>query len=358
MRKYKPEQHNPVLAVIALILTLSFSLWLVNQRTSIKTSAANAKVSCTNLSTSVTSGIAPLTTNFSLSGFAAKGSSISQYRFVFGDGAVDILSSTPSASHSYINPGTYIAKGYLVDKQGNVYGGTGDCQKTISVRDGTIVVDKTYVAVTLDAKNSITSLLYGSGFSITSEGATGFQIKYNEPTQGQGFETSSGGIVTGRTVNIRTYINPIKGDGVYSGSAIVQYSKNGVWSNGPTVSYVITLINSPYITSGTIKLDKTDVNVTLRRDPNTVSSLVYGPGFTITSEGASGFQIKYNEPTQGQGFDLSSGGMTPNMVVTVRTYINTNKPNGIYSGSAVVQYSKNGVWSDGPTVTYTINLTD
>ena len=113
---------------------------------------------------------------------------------------------------------------------------------------------------------------------------------------------------------------------------------------------------TPQPTPGPISVDKTSVNVTLDRN-NAVGGLVYGQGFNITSNAADGWQIRYNEPTQGQGFYESSGGTVPGRTSAIRTYINTNKPNGVYTGSAVVQYAVSGRWFDGPTVSYTINLT-
>lgn len=105
-----------------------------------------------------------------------------------------------------------------------------------------ITVSKIKVNITLHRTDAQYGLVYGKGFSITSLRATGFQIKYNQPTQGQGFYQSSGGMLTGSTVNIQTYINTNKPNGVYTGSAIIQYYYNGVWLNGPTVYYRIKLI--------------------------------------------------------------------------------------------------------------------
>ena len=110
-------------------------------------------------------------------------------------------------------------------------------------------------------------------------------------------------------------------------------------------------------TSGTITVSTNSVNVTLSR-ANAQNSLIYGTGFTVTSQGAIGWSIHYSEPTSGQGFYESSGGMIPGGSTNIRTYINTNKTNGEYTGSAVVFYDKDGSWQSGPTVTYTINLTD
>ncbi|QQG40778.1 MAG: hypothetical protein HYV37_00435 [Candidatus Levyibacteriota bacterium] len=126
-------------------------------------------------------------------------------------------------------------------------------------------------------------------------------------------------------------------------------------TDNPPVSSPIS-IPLPIPTSG-ISVDTNSVNVNLAR-VNAQDGLIYGPGFTITSSGATGWQIKYNQPTQGQGFYESSGGINSGSSATIRTYINTNKPNGIYTGSAIIQYYQYSSWHDGPTVQYTITLTD
>ncbi|MBI2017744.1 hypothetical protein HYS92_01705 [Candidatus Daviesbacteria bacterium] len=98
------------------------------------------------------------------------------------------------------------------------------------------------------------------------------------------------------------------------------------------------------------------VVVTLDRN-NAQYGLVYWPGFTLTSKGATAWQIKYSSPTQGQGFYESSGGIAPNGSTNIRAYINVNKPNGTYVGLATIRYYQDGKWYDGPSVKYTIHLT-
>lgn len=104
-----------------------------------------------------------------------------------------------------------------------------------------------------------------------------------------------------------------------------------------------------------IELNRASVAVTLNRS-KAKNNIVSGQGFKITSKGATAFEIKYNEPTQGQGFTVSSGGITNGQTVEIGTYVSANKPNGVYKGSAVVRYYQNGVWKDGPTVYYRIRL--
>ncbi len=221
---------------------------------------------------------------------------------------------------------------------------------------GSIVVDKSNVTVSLYKDQAVNSLIFGTGFKIMSTGATGWQIKYDQPTSGQGFYESSGGISSNGSADVRAYINASKPNGVYSGSAIVQYQKNGQWFDGPRVSYTITLFG-PATPATNITVDKTSVSVTLDRTGIQTGQLIYGSGFTITSQTATGWEIKYNEATSGQGFYESSGGINPGSSTNIRTYINTNKTNGTYTGSAIVRYEKNGTWYDGPTVSYSIVLT-
>lgn len=115
--------------------------------------------------------------------------------------------------------------------------------------------------------------------------------------------------------------------------------------------------SAPAQASGGVSVSTTSVSVTLSKAQQD-NGLIYGSGFTITSQGATGFQIKDSVPTQGQGFYETSGGMSNGSSSSVRSYISPNKGNGTYSGSVVVQYQSNGSWTDGPTVSYTITLTD
>lgn len=106
-----------------------------------------------------------------------------------------------------------------------------------------------------------------------------------------------------------------------------------------------------------IIVDKNSVEVILDK-ANAQSGFVYGEGFKITSIDADGWELYNNEGTQGYGFYDASGGIVPGRIDSIRTYINTNLPTGIYSGSVKVRYSKNYIWYDGPTVTYKITLKD
>jgi hypothetical protein len=167
-------------------------------------------------------------------------------------------------------------------------------------------------------------------------------------------------MVTGQTVNVQTYINSNKPDGTYSGSAVLNFyaPDKQAWLPGPTVTYTINLVDSYY--TDFLTVTPFAANVTLHRSSANPSGLIMGNGLVISDLKAGGYEFKYNEPTQGQGFYQSSGGLVPGHSVQIQTYINSNKPNGTYQGSAILQYynSQTAQWVDGPTVTYSITLTN
>ena len=97
-----------------------------------------------------------------------------------------------------------------------------------------------------------------------------------------------------------------------------------------------------------------------RKNIDTATGLIFGKSINITNvtSAAGDFEISYTTPTQGVGFYTSSGGLQANQVLSDKTYINPSKPNGSYSGSAVVQYYVPVLqkWENGPTVVYHITL--
>ena len=194
-----------------------------------------------------------------------------------------------------------------------------------------IKVDKNTVEVTLDKVNAQYGLIYGTGFKITSIDANGWQIKYNEPTSGQGFYESSGGIVPGGIATIRSYINSSKAVGTYTGSATVMYSKNNVWYNGPSVVYKITLIDS-------------SVLPTLTLTPTPI------PNISFTGVGAFDLNIyNYSKPFDGQLSIDQSGRMftltcSQSMVNCFLSAQISNKNRTAYP------LSNTTVWVDNPLI--------
>lgn len=144
--------------------------------------------------------------------------------------------------------------------------------------------------------------------------------------------------------------------GGVSGSATVRAIVTKGRDTIAQTSFNVAVIASLIPATGVI-LDKNMVEVTLDK-ANAQYGLIYGDGFKITSFNASGWAIKYNEPTSGQGFNLSSGGISPGDSTDIRSYISVNKSVGVYTGSAIVRYAKDGIWYDGPSITYKITLID
>lgn len=128
----------------------------------------------------------------------------------------------------------------------------------------------------------------------------------------------------------------------------------------PTSTVTPTAVQIPVPTATAtltpgVTVDTTEVAATLNRAFVTGSGLVYGQGFTATSQGVvTGWSLRINDPTQGQGF--YPGGVSGNATY-VQTYVNGNKPDGQYTGSStIIYYDQNGASHTGPTVAYTIDL--
>ena len=239
-----------------------------------------------------------------------------------------------------------------------------------------LTIDKTNVETTMgrdfpnytlmqkDQIGYTEGLLYGPGFTITNKTAKGYTIKYNQPTQGVGFYESSGGLQTGQTVKIHCYINPNKPNGVYKGSVTLQYNAilPGATTtqlyDGPTINYTITLVDSNY--KDYLEVSPLSLNVTLSRGNIKYPSYIFGPGYIFTAkENTTGFQFVRLSGNQDEGTYGYSGGLQKGQVYDTRSYISPNKPNGVYSGSYTLQYyNSKGLWLNGPTLTYSITLTD
>jgi hypothetical protein len=273
--------------------------------------------------------------------------------------------------HTYVNPsladGTYSGSAnlfyYAPDQNAWVSGPT--ITYSIHLVDYVytdyLTVSTTAYAVTLsrEAKNS-SGLIFGPGPIVTSVGAGGFEFKYNEPTGRQGFYPASGGMVSGQTINIQSYINPDKPNGIYTGTAVLEFyaPDKRQWLPGPTVTYSINLVDSYYTDFLTVA--PLSVNVTLHRSNANPSGLILGTGMTISDLKAGGYEFRYAARTVGQGFYQSSGGLVPGHSVKINAYINKTNPNGTYRGTAILQYynSQTAQWIDGPTVLYSITLTN
>lgn len=183
--KPKAKEKNNTLGLLVLLLLASgtfATVSLLKNGTGMFTKAASKNkppVFCTDLTVVPQTGSAPLEVSATVSGTSKGGDKIYSYAFDFGDGTSLVKSSTPTQTHLYEKPGNFVAKGYVMAKISGQVGGTDKCAKNITVNAGTISLDRTSVTETLDVANADVNsgLIFGNGFNITSEGATGFQIK-------------------------------------------------------------------------------------------------------------------------------------------------------------------------------------
>lgn len=112
------------------------------------------------------------------------------------------------------------------------------------------------------------------------------------------------------------------------------------------------------------------VGLELVKDYQSISGLTMKEVLTITSYGATTWQLKNNNdasykppdedwrsvPAQGFGFYESSGGISPGQNIKVRAYVNNNKPHGVYKGSYTLQEVEQGKAIDVQKIDYTLDV--
>ncbi len=96
------------------------------------TVASPSAAVCDNLTANPTSGTAPLTVSFTLTGHATPAGSIVSYKFDFGDGTAPRGQSSNTISYTYTKDGTFTAKGTVTDASSNVSPDVTSCQVTIT----------------------------------------------------------------------------------------------------------------------------------------------------------------------------------------------------------------------------------
>lgn len=93
-----------------------------------------------------------------------------------------------------------------------------------------------------------------------------------------------------------------------------------------------------------------------------VQNLLYGPGLNLVcNEETYAWEIRYEKPTQGAGFYEARGeGLaTRDKSVSLRTYINPSKQNGVYEGNAKLRcMSRQGTLLEEIPLRYRITLVD
>lgn len=216
-----------------------------------------------------------------------------------------------------------------------------------------------YALMTKDGSGYTTGLLYGKGFTISNKTAGGYELYSSSGSQGVSFYESSSGMANNHTYKIHTYINPNNANGKYTGSYVLKYNPPGSsdWVNGPTIKYDVTLTDSIYTNYLTVSPKK--VSITLSKTQAS-GGLVYGSGPIIKGVQSTSFNVYNNQTTQGQGFYISSGGISAGQSTNIQTYMNVNKPDGVYTGTATLRYYVSALqkWENGPTLSYTITLTN
>jgi hypothetical protein len=250
----------------------------------------------------------------------------------------------------FIIVGTYL----LVDSNADTLTPSFAQYLTVSARNANNVLSRG------NPKNTPNGYIFGPGLTITGVQLTSFELYANTPSQGVGFYTVSGGLGAGQTDTIQTYVNPNKPNGVYTGNYTLKYyvSSTHQWLSGPVISYRIKLVNHSYTDYLTVSNLSTTVTLS-KSQASPHSGLVLADEPSITALQNSGFEVVYNQPTQGKGFYISSGGIQTGQTVDLQAYISTGEPDGTYTGTAALKYlNSSNQWVDGPTLTYSITLTN
>lgn len=104
------------------------------------------------------------------------------------------------------------------------------------------------------------------------------------------------------------------------------------------------------------------VSAQLHRSDTDSTGRIYGPGFSVLNNRATGFLFfKTRERYPEQGFDLTSGGFGPGEELKVRTYINGGYPDGQYAEAYLLEFLTQAgyvVCRENPTLQYLISLSN
>jgi len=202
--------------------------------------------------------------------------------------------------------------------------------------------------------------IFGPGFTITAKQQASFELSSNTGSQGVGFYTTSGSIRKGQTLTINTYAKPSLTNKIYTGSYTLKYldTVTNTWRNGLTIKYTLNLVNNYYTDYLTVNTLSPVVTIHRSQEPNSGSSLTAN-GPILTATHSTGYAFYPNLSSQGAGFRTSSGSLATKQKLTTQLYINRTKANGTYKGTDTLRYqTKSGAWVNGPTINYTITLTN
>jgi hypothetical protein len=209
--------------------------------------------------------------------------------------------------------------------------------------------------------------LFAVGFTINNKSAIAYKLTQFTGGSNGGFYNPTGNLQPNQPTKVIVFVNSdTTTNGTHPFTAQLDYeiptnnpAKPQRWVNKEvSINLQATLSGDPYLDY--IKVQSpTNITETLSRSKvNSNSGLIFGQNLYVTAlNRLTGFEVVPNQPTQGQGFYTSSGGLAPGQTAALQTYINPNKANGVYSGSDVIKYQNSQQqWLNGPTVNYTINL--
>jgi hypothetical protein len=180
------------------------------------------------------------------------------------------------------------------------------------------------------------------------------------------FLNPSGRLFPGQHTNVVLYINPDNfNNGLYQYSSVVTYIVPASSTSpqhtvtGPNVVFTASLVGPEYESYFTVDTPL-QIADTLSKSNANASGQVIGQGFSITGVQPSNIRFKYKVPTPpNTGLTPATAALSPHQATSFSTYANTSVTDGVYNGSAIIQYQNSRQnWVDGPTVNYGINLTN
>lgn len=142
-----------------------------------------------------------------------------------------------------------------------------------------------------------------------------------------------------------------------NGNFIPKYrsrSNKGTWTPICSYDYEIVVGDSQDYSNDTISVDKINVSATMSK-----SGPLNASGFIVSTK-QNGSAIRFAENNSGGIDEWTGADMNAGMSFEFHLVADKNKRNGIYTRETTLRYTtENGtVWNDGPTITYTITLTD
>lgn len=144
----------------------------------------------------------------------------------------------------------------------------------------------------------------------------------------------------------------------------------GNWSETCDYQYGVKVGGDNFWTNEYLNVDRVNVTLTIKKSEsnedlvrndngNPTSGLNYGEGFTVGLKKKTAWRLKRIESEGDFGyFERAGESGKAGMGYKVHTYINPDLDSGEYKGKAILQFTEDNTWKDGPTVEYTINLAD